>query len=475
VIDDNLDFLKVVELLLVKEKFIVSTAHDGLGCMNAIRAEIPDVILLDVLLPDTTGNNICKIIKSSPEYSMIQIILISGIKNSSKDISAALALGAVDYIVKPVRNSELLKRIEIAIKFQKAEKALVESEKRFRLLYENAPLSYQSLSAEGNLIDVNPTWLSTLGYEREEVIGKYLGDFMTPESTEILKIRFPLVIKEGRIEQAEFEMKRKDGSSLFVSYDGKIGYDEFGNFKQIHCIFTDITDRKHAEAELKTSKDQLKKFTTHLLSIQEEEKILLATQLDNEMNQILFALKMDIGLLKKKVKSEKMNAETDDFIQKLDHAYDLVGISINSSMKFMGTLRNEVLYLVGFVDAVKSHTSDFQTKHNIITEFECNISTLNLNRQKSTSLFRIFENATSNVVQHSKASKMGVKLFLNGDKLTLQIWDNGIGIDPEKQSNPNSTGLIFMKERAHLLNGELQVESLKGEGTCVRVILPYQN
>jgi signal transduction histidine kinase len=144
-------------------------------------------------------------------------------------------------------------------------------------------------------------------------------------------------------------------------------------------------------------------------------------------------------------------------------------------MKFMGTLRNEVLYLVGFVDAVKSHTSDFQTKHNIITEFECNISTLNLNRQKSTSLFRIFENATSNVVQHSKASKMGVKLFLNGDKLTLQIWDNGIGIDPEKQSNPNSTGLIFMKERAHLLNGELQVESLKGEGTCVRVILPYQN
>ena len=135
-----------------------------------------------------------------------------------------------------------------------AEETLQESEKRFRLLYENAPLAYQSLNKEGCLIDVNPTWLNTLGYKKEEVLGKHFGEFMTPQSAEFIYTRFPKFIAEGEIHQAEFEMLRKDGSSLFVSYEGKIGNDEFGNFKQTHCIFSDITERKLAEEKMRSSK-----------------------------------------------------------------------------------------------------------------------------------------------------------------------------------------------------------------------------
>ena len=153
------------------------------------------------------------------------------------------------------RNGEkyILSSVEDIATRKKAEKKLEESEKRFRLLYENAPLSYQSLDEEGRLIDVNSVWLQTLGYTREEVIGKYFGEFMTKESAELIKIRFPRFKAEGEIKDAEFKMLRKDGSSLFISYEGKIGKDEFGNFKQTHCIFTDITARKEAENEIRES------------------------------------------------------------------------------------------------------------------------------------------------------------------------------------------------------------------------------
>jgi hypothetical protein len=139
--------------------------------------------------------------------------------------------------------------------FQKLEqaelnKALKESEGRFQLLFNKAPLGYQSLDINGNFIEVNQQWLDTLGYEREEVIGKWFGDFMTPKSKILVKERFPLFKAQGKI-QTEFEIVHKNGSVLFIAFDGRIGYDLKGDFKQTHCILQDITERKKAEQELK--------------------------------------------------------------------------------------------------------------------------------------------------------------------------------------------------------------------------------
>jgi PAS domain S-box-containing protein len=125
--------------------------------------------------------------------------------------------------------------------------ALVESENHFKNIYDDAPVNYQSLDENACFIDVNPTWLSTLGYSREEVIGHHFSEFMTPDSAELIKTRFPFFKASGKIIDFEFEMIRKDGTHLFVNFDGKIGKDEKGNFKQTHCVWTDITKRKQAE------------------------------------------------------------------------------------------------------------------------------------------------------------------------------------------------------------------------------------
>ncbi len=138
---------------------------------------------------------------------------------------------------------------------KKAEEILSSSEERFRLLYERAPLAYQSLDADGRFITVNQVWLNTMGYSREEVIGRWFGDFFAPHEVEAFKKRFTEFKARGEVE-AEIEIVKKDGSHAIMVIIGSIGYDEQVRFKQTHCILTDITERKRTEEILRESEQK---------------------------------------------------------------------------------------------------------------------------------------------------------------------------------------------------------------------------
>jgi PAS domain S-box-containing protein len=129
-------------------------------------------------------------------------------------------------------------------------------EKNLRLLVEQIPLGYQSLNAEGYIIDINQEWLKILGYSREEALGRWFGDFLTPEYTASFIKNFNLFKESGEIHAAEFEMIKKDGSTVIVSFDGKIGYDKEGNFHQTHCFMNNITERKKIERLLMESEEK---------------------------------------------------------------------------------------------------------------------------------------------------------------------------------------------------------------------------
>ncbi|WP_094228705.1 PAS domain S-box protein [Methanolobus psychrotolerans] len=139
---------------------------------------------------------------------------------------------------------------------KQAEKALRQSEERFAQLFEQAPLGYQSLDDEGRFLMVNEAWLETLGYKREEVIGKWFGDFLAPEFVEVYCERFPVFKAKGII-QSEFEMLHKTGERRLISFEGRIGHKIDGSFEQTHCILLDITERKRAEEALRESESFL--------------------------------------------------------------------------------------------------------------------------------------------------------------------------------------------------------------------------
>ncbi len=129
---------------------------------------------------------------------------------------------------------------------------LKQSEERFRLLFDKAPLGYLSLDIDGKLIDVNQQWLDTFGYSRDEVIGKCFIDFLHPSYIDEYHRSFLLFKEVGQVHN-EFEMIHKNGESIYVSFDGNIGYGYNGEFKQTHFILRDITEQKKAEAEVRES------------------------------------------------------------------------------------------------------------------------------------------------------------------------------------------------------------------------------
>ncbi|MFA7303836.1 MAG: PAS domain S-box protein, partial [Methanoregula sp.] len=139
---------------------------------------------------------------------------------------------------------------------KKAEEALRESENRFHVLFEQSPIPYQSLDADGRFLEANDAWLKSLGYTREEAIGHWFGEFLAPEQVELFRQRFPIFKQVGRVNNVEFLMQRKDGSRILASFDGRIGHHPDGSFRQTHCVWRDITEQRHAEEALRISEEK---------------------------------------------------------------------------------------------------------------------------------------------------------------------------------------------------------------------------
>ena len=144
-----------------------------------------------------------------------------------------------------------------------AEQELKQSEERFRVLFDEAPLGYQSLDINGNFIDINQQWQDTLGYIREEIIGTPFEDIVAPSYKEEFHHCFQSFKEKGVI-RSEFEMLHKSGERLFIQFEGKIACDSKGKFKQTHCILQNITEQRKAQLELEANEKKYKLLYTSM-------------------------------------------------------------------------------------------------------------------------------------------------------------------------------------------------------------------
>lgn len=248
--DDAIEAMDIKRTLSSFGYEVKGPVASGKSAMEKVSEFQPDLILMDISLKgDIDGIETAHKIRKNLNIPSIFLTAHS----DELTVEKAKIAEPQGYLIKPFDDIELKHAIEIALYRNKMETKLKESEKKFQLLFDRTPVPYQSLDQKGYFLDVNQAWLDTMGYSREEVIGKNFSEFLSPDFAAHFEKNFPRFKEAGEIHGVRFKMLRKDGSVIFVEYDGKIGYDEMGNFKQTHCIFHDITEKYEMEKALKAS------------------------------------------------------------------------------------------------------------------------------------------------------------------------------------------------------------------------------
>ena len=254
IVEDSIDDLTLLSTILADTNYEIRTAITGKKALQSVTTVLPDIILLDLGLPDMNGIEVCRQIKIAPESNNVPIIVVSASGGTGSKLKAFNS-GAIDFITKPYEATEILARINTHLNLSKLQNKIKLSEAKYRALYENAPLAYQSLTENGYLLDVNPCWLKTLGYSREEVIGKHYTDFLHPDGKSDFDKTFPLLKKLGFVDDKEYLVRHKNGNYLHINLNACIGYNSDGSFRQTYGVFQDRTKRRETEEELRKQKE----------------------------------------------------------------------------------------------------------------------------------------------------------------------------------------------------------------------------
>ena len=351
----------------------------------------------------------------------------------------------------------------------RVEEALRRSEENFRRSLDDSPLGVRIVTVEGETIYANRAILDIYGYDSiEELNTTPLKKRYTPESYAEFQIRREKR-KRGDYGPSEYEISivRKDGEvrqlQVFrkeILWDGE---------KQFQVIYQDITERKQAEEELRASREQMRALAGRLQAVREEERTQIAREIHDELGGALTGLKIDFSLLTRAALKIENETVRTSLLAGMDSMIKFIDATIHTVRRIAMELRPGVLDDLGLVAALEWQLKDFEKRTGIRCEFFPPVEDISLDADLSTALFRIFQEALTNVARHSGATEVHVRLRADADSSTLEVEDNGKGIEKEKILSSKSLGLLGMRERAQMFGGRITVTGTPGTGTKVTV------
>jgi signal transduction histidine kinase len=228
-------------------------------------------------------------------------------------------------------------------------------------------------------------------------------------------------------------------------------------------------ERDRAESEIRDSREQLRNLSAHLQSVREEERTRIAREIHDELGQSLTALKMDVSWLNRHL------PEVDaGFNSKLSSMEEVIDRTIQTVQKLSGELRPGMLDDLGLAAAIEWQAEEFENRTGIQCEVALSHEEIILNRDQSTTMFRIFQETLTNVIRHAQATKVEARLEEQSGSIVLEVMDNGKGITEAEISDPKAFGLIGMRERVKFIDGEVKISGSPGEGTRITVTMPLK-
>jgi len=234
----------------------------------------------------------------------------------------------------------------------------------------------------------------------------------------------------------------------------------------------DITPQKMYQEALQKSRDQLQRLSHHLQSVKEEQSAYIAREIHDDLGQSLASLEMLLTLCEDELQEREINK--DSIFRLTREMREQMRKAVGKIRGLASNLRPTILDMSNLFDALRWQARQFGKLTKITVKTSIPKETLSLGREKDLAVYRIFQEALTNIARHSKASLVTVQVKKRETSLAMKIKDNGLGFVPGKNKNAKGFGFLDMQERAIVCGGKLEVASDPGRGTTVSIQVPLQ-
>ena len=351
----------------------------------------------------------------------------------------------------------------------KAEEASKLANLELTQIFETSADAMRVVDRDFNVLRINQTFSTLSGMPREEIIGKKCFDVLHGPLCETPSCPLVRILNnEDRVE-IDSEKMRKDGTKIPCIITATPFRGTNGDIIGIVEDFKDISGRKRSEQELMESRGKLRNLAAHLQVIREEERERIAHEIHDELGQALTALKMDVHWIRR-----KLSEPEDSLVKKTITMSTLIDSTVHSVKRIISELRPRLLDDFGLAAAIEWQVEEVVERTGIQCDIELEPEDIVLDEARSIAVFRIFQEALTNITRHAHATRVRVSLKENAFAVKMRVSDNGKGISKKQLSGLQSFGLIGMRERAHTFGGKLIISGTRGGGTTLDVSIPIQ-
>ncbi len=349
-----------------------------------------------------------------------------------------------------------------------AEEALIESKNLFQTLADVSPVGIFRTTPGGSTTYVNPTWSKLSGLSLQEALGDGWLRAVHPDDRGKIKKGWQDTIKVEKEIFTDYRFLLTDGTIRWVMGQAVPEINSKNRVVGYIGTITDITQRKKAELDILKSRKQMKELYTRLTDIRENERADISREIHDQLGQSLTALKIDLNWLK-----DKMIA-TPELNRKLQGMIDIVSVTIQDVQRISSDLRPGMLDDLGLASAIQWYSQEFEKRTGISCHLQLD-EPPDMDSKISLALFRVLQEALTNVIRHANAKNVEIKLYLYMNNVILKIADDGIGIKSNQINHKNSLGLVGMRERVNQFNGKFEIGTNEDHGTILTVSIPSEN
>jgi PAS domain S-box-containing protein len=504
VVDDTVANLQILADFLVDCGYRVLVAQEGEEALERAALALPDLILLDVMLPDTDGFDVCRRLKQQSATCDIPVVFMTALVEVEHKLMG-FAAGGIDYVTKPLQLAEVLARIDTHMRLrwlqkqledknaelqrshdelecrvaertaelseanrclrqeieerEQAEAALRDSERKFRTLAENSPDLIIRYDRDCRRVYVNPAYTALFNTSAEQALQREpdksaFGDAGMQAYRDMLRS----VLETGERAESFLTWQPPGTAPRHYVFHAVPEYDVDGTVVRVLTIGRDVTALKEAE-------QNLRELSARQHTAREEERKHIARELHDELGQFLTALRMSVSLLR-----VRFGQDNPALTEHAKGMTQLVDRNIQVVRNVAASLRPAALDM-GIQPALEWLVDEFGRHAGIAANLLVMDENIVLDDDSQTAIFRIVQESLTNVARHAAASQVTVTLDSSGDCCQVTVQDDGVGFDPG-QVGKSSLGLVGMRERVLMVGGAIDIDSAPGRGTTVVVRVP---